>query len=115
MHSCFIELIVACQKIVQSRLNASSSSSSALNVAAGRSNTPNHINAAAAAAVRNYHSQQSCPPPLPPYPVSHGGGGPGSRSYDVQSHSSTGSGTAMAPLTPTGMVTGHHAQVDYDN
>jgi hypothetical protein len=74
-------------------------------VGAGRSNTPNHITGA-----RNYHSQQSCPPPLPPYPSTHGAAG-GGRSYDAQSHSSSGSGSAVAPLTPTGMTGGHHVQV----
>lgn len=71
----------------------------------GRSNTPNHISG-----IRSYHTQQSCPPPLPPYPAGHGGVG-GGRSYDAQSHSSSGSGSAVAPLTPTGMAGGHHVQV----
>jgi len=73
---------------------------------AGRTNTPNHMTTG----VRNYHTQQSCPPPLPPYPSTHGAAG-GGRSYDAQSHSSSGSGSAAAPLTPTGMAGGHHVQV----
>jgi len=96
-------VFVACQKIVQTRLAASG-------LLVGRSNTPNHIGPVGGPAMRGYHGQ-STGPPLPPHPSSHGGGG-GAKSFDAQSHSSSGSGTAVPPpLTPTGVTAGHHVRV----
>jgi len=94
-------VFIACQKIVQARLAVSG-------LLVGRSNTPNHIGPVGGPAVRSYHSQ-SAGPPLPPHPSAHGGG---AKSFDAQSHSSSGSGSAAPPpLTPTGMTTGHHVRV----
>jgi len=91
-------VFTACQKIVQSRLTPSS-------VLIGRSNTPNHVGPVGGPAVRSYHAQQTGPP-LPPHPSAHGGSG--GKSFDAQSHSSSGSGSVPPPpLTPTGMTAGH--------
>ena len=95
-------MFIACQKIVQARLTASG-------LLVGRSNTPNHIGPVGGPAVRGYHGQ-SAGPPLPPHPASHGGSG--AKSFDAQSHSSSGSGSAVPPpLTPTGMTAAHHVRV----
>lgn len=92
-------VFAACQKIVQAPLASSG-------VLIGRSNTPNHVGPVVGPAVRSYHTQQSGPP-LPPHPSAHGGSG-GGKSFDAQSHSSSGSGNAAPPpLTPTGMTAGH--------
>jgi len=100
-------IFLACQKIIQARLVSSG-------VLIGRSNTPNHIGPVGGPSVRSYQTQQSGPP-LPPHPSAHSGSG-AAKSFDAQSHSSSGSGSAVPPpVTPTGMTAGGHVRVIISN